>query len=105
MSLFRKVPSLKHLKKEEKSLTAPALVAVVLAIILSVAVKGLGDALVPGRALPLVVVAGRAWRAGRASLLVATVAAVVVRVAAPSLQDASLVRALELVRLAFVAAA
>ena len=51
-------------------------------------------------ALPLEELAGRARRVGRAEPLVGAVAAVVVGVAPPGLEDAALVVALELVRLA-----
>ena len=51
-------------------------------------------------ALPLKELAGRPRRVGRAEPLVGAVAAVVVGVAPPRLEDAPLVVALELVRLA-----
>ena len=53
-------------------------------------------------ALPLEELAGRPRRVGRAEPLVGAVAAVVVGVAPPGLEDAALVVTLELVRLATV---
>ena len=51
-------------------------------------------------ALPFEVLAGRARRVGNARPLVRAVAAIVVRVASPGLEDAPFVVALELVGLA-----
>ena len=62
--------------------------------------EGLWDALVPGLALPLVVVAGGAGRVGGAEPLVTHVTAIIVGIAAPRLENAPLVVALELVGLA-----
>ena len=79
-------------------LTAAELVTVVLAVVLSVALEGPGDALVPGGALPLVVPAGRPGRVGSALGLVTPVPAVVISVTAPGLENTFLVVALILVR-------
>lgn len=83
-------------------LTAAELVAAIQAVPLHVAVVALRDALLVAAAGELVVTAGGSRRRRRTGLLVATVGAVLVAVAAPQLADALFIIATELVGLASV---
>ena len=72
-------------------LTASGLVAHVLAVVLSIALEGPGDALVPGGALPLVIPTWGARGGGAAVRLVTAVTAVIITVTTPGLQNTLLV--------------